>query len=384
MKRLVGFVAAVVGVVGLVLSVGPVAANAVPGSGGPHLGNGGNHVVFVQTDNTAGNQVVSYDRADDGTLTLANTYATGGLGGVLNGSAVDHLASQGSLAYDSADALLFAVNAASNSVSVFAVNGDQLSLRQVLSSSGAFPVSVAESNGLVYVLNAEDGGSVAGYRVAGGQLHPIEGSLRPLGLTTPTDSTQFTHTPGQVAFSPNGSQVIVTTKASTNAIDVFTVLPNGRLTNQPVVNNEPGTVPFAVTFDASGHLAVANAGTNSVATFTLGSDGTASLISTVGTGQAATCWIATAQGYLYASNAGSGTVSGSLAAPNGNLTLLGATATDPGTVDASATPDGQFLYVQTGANGIVDEFHLNANGTLTNVGSVTVAGATGGEGIIAL
>jgi phosphoribosylformylglycinamidine (FGAM) synthase-like amidotransferase family enzyme len=45
--------------------------------------------------------------------------------------------------------------------------------------------------------------------------------------------------------------------------------------------------------------------------------------------------------------------------------------------------DGQFLYVQTGGNGIVDEFHVNTNGSLTGIGSVTVAGAVGGEGIVA-
>ena len=56
--------------------------------------------VFVQTDNTVGNQVVAYDRAADGTLTQAGVYNTGGLGGVLEGAVVDHLASQGSLAYD--------------------------------------------------------------------------------------------------------------------------------------------------------------------------------------------------------------------------------------------------------------------------------------------
>jgi 6-phosphogluconolactonase (cycloisomerase 2 family) len=340
-------------------------------------------VVFVQTDNTAGNQIVAYDRADDGSLTLANTYATGGVGGILNGSAVDHLASQGSLTYDTANALLYAVNAGSNSVSVFAVSGDQLSLRQVVDSGGSFPVSVAVSNRFVYVLNALSGGSVSGYRVAGGTLHPIEGSVRSLGLVTPTDPSQFTHTPGQIAFSPDGSQVVVTTKASTNALDVFAVAPNGRLSDAPVVNSEANTVPFAVTFDPSGHLVVANAGPNSVSTFSLGSDGTATLIDTVGSGQSATCWIAPAQGYLFASNAGSASVSGYLAAPNGNLTLLGATSTDPGTVDASAAANGQFLYVQTGGNGIVDEFHVNANGTLTGIGSVTVPGASGGEGIVA-
>ena len=52
-------------------------------------------------------------------------------------------------------------------------------------------------------------------------------------------------------------------------------------------------------------------------------------------------------------------------------------------MDATATPDGQFLYVQTGGNGIVDEFGVGADGSLTSVGSVTVAGAAGGEGIAA-
>jgi hypothetical protein len=70
-------------------------------------------------------------------------------------------------------------------------------------------------------------------------------------------------------------------------------------------------------------------------------------------------------------------------AGSGQLTLLGATVTDPGTVDAAATPNGQYLYVQTGASGIVDEFHVNAGGTLTELGTVTVPGAVAGEGLVA-
>ena len=364
--------------------VGGFAAPALADSSHGAHAHGADHVVFVQTDNTAGNQVVAYDRVDNGTLTLANTYNTGGVGGVLNGSAVDHLASQGSLTYDHDNALLYAVNAGSNTVSVFSVDGDQLTLRQVIDSGGTFPVSVTASRDLVYVLNAQDGGSVSGYRVAGGKLHPIEGSVRSLGLTIPTDTSQFTHTPGQVAFSPDGSQVIVTTKATTNAIDVFAVRPNGRLSDSPVVNSEPGTVPFAVSFDAAGHLVLAEAGTNALAAFTLNPDGTISLIDAVPSGQPATCWIASAQGYFFASNAGGPSESGYQAAPNGQLTLVGSTTTDPGTVDASASTGGQFLYIQTGKNGIVDEFTVNANGTLTPIGSVTVTGATGGEGIVAI
>jgi 6-phosphogluconolactonase (cycloisomerase 2 family) len=382
MRKLVHLALGAGAALGLATFATPVVAGA-DGSQGNGAGFGAHNAVFVQTDNTAGNQVVAYERGAGGTLSLDHTYNTGGLGGVLNGSVVDHLASQGSLTYDAPQGLLYAVNAGSNTVSVFAVRGDSLSLRQVVSSGGVFPVSVAVRGGLVYVLNAENGGSVQGYVSFFDHLFPLPYTNRNLGLSIPTDTTQFVNTPGQVAFSPDGSRLIVTTKANGNDIDVFHVGPFGNLSAAPVVNSEPGTVPFAIAFDAAGHLAIANAGTNALATYDLEPNGTVALVDAVGTGAAATCWVTTAQGYLYTSNAGSASLSGFQSSSTGALTLLGATATDAGTVDASASVDGRYLYVETGGHGIVDEFRVNANGTLTSIGSVTVAGAVGGEGIAA-
>jgi DNA-binding beta-propeller fold protein YncE len=343
---------------------------------------GAGHAVFVQTDNTTGNRVVAYHRSGDGKLTWAHSYSTDGLGGVLTGSVVDHLASQGSLRYDPEHGLLYAVNAGSNTLSVFSVSGDKLSLRQVINSGGSFPVSVATYGDLVYAVNAENGGSVQGYRVFLGRLFPIPGSNRPLGLD-PTATPQFTNTPGQVAFSPAGSQLIVTTKANGSDIDVFAVHAGGRLSRSPVVNSEPGTVPFGISFDQAGHLVIADAGTDALASYALAPDGVVSLIDSVGNSQAATCWVAPAGGFLYASNAGSADVSGYSSSTSGNLTLLGETPTDTGTVDASASAGGHFLYVQTGGSGIVDEYKVGPSGSLTEIGSVTVAGAVGGEGIFA-
>jgi 6-phosphogluconolactonase (cycloisomerase 2 family) len=363
--------------------VGAIGSADVADAASHHFDHATDRAVFVQTDDTAGNQIVVYDRRANGTLTRDGIYDTGGSGGALNGSVVDHLASQGSLAYDHNDRLLYAVNAGSNTVSVFSVDGDRLHLRQVISSGGLFPVSVAVHGRLVDVLNAEGGGSVQGYVVAAGHLFALPWSKRNLGLTIPTDTTQFTHTPGQVAFSPDGSQLIVTTKGNTNAIDVFSVGFLGYLSPVPVVNVEPGAVPFGVTFDGSGHLVVADTGTNSLATYSLSPSGTVTLLDSVPSTQAATCWVAPAAGFLYGSNAGSGTLSGYREDSAGQLTLLGQTATDPGTVDASASAGGRFLYVQTGKNGVVDEFKVDANGSLTEVGSVTVPNAAGGEGIVA-
>jgi len=352
------FAAAAVASAAAVALAVPAAASAAS-IHGRSAGTATGPAVFVQTDNT------------------------GGLGGQLAGSVVDHLASQGSLQYDAAQHLLVAVNAGSNSVTVFGVHGTRLHQRQIIGSGGQFPVSVAIHGNLVYVLNALRGGSVQGYRLSpAGRLAFLRGSHRRLHLSQ-SATPQFVNTPGQVSFSPSGSQLIVTTKANGNDIDVFGVQPGGRLSASPVVNSEGSTVPFAIAFDQAGHLVIANAGTNSLATFTLGSDGTTTLIDSVGTGQAATCWVALAGGTLYASNAGSANVSGYTSSASGQLTLLGQTATDPGTVDAAAAPGGAFLYVQTGANGIVDGFSVGTGGALTSLGSVTVAGAAGGEGIAA-
>ncbi len=112
--------------------------------------------------------------------TPAGTYPTGGLGGKLEGSVVDHLASQGSLTLDRPDGLLLAVNAGSNTVSVFGAFGDRLALRQTIPSGGVFPVSIAVHDGLVYVLNAEEGGSA---RPASGRLAGI--SCRSPGPSVP-------------------------------------------------------------------------------------------------------------------------------------------------------------------------------------------------------
>jgi 6-phosphogluconolactonase (cycloisomerase 2 family) len=360
-----------------------IAAFAAPASAATRQtthSSGASSVVFAQTDNTSGNQVAVYDRAAGGTLKLAGTYNTGGLGGQLTGSVVDHLASEGSLAYSRG--LLYAVNAGSNTVSVFGVSGDRLFLRQVISSGGTFPVSVAVHGDLVYVANALAGGSIQGYRVINGRLRPIPGSSRQLNLD-PTATPQFVNTPGQVAFSPSGSQLIVTTKANGDNIDVFGVRFDGTLTHQPVVNNEPNAVPFGISFDPAGDLVIAEAGTNALATFTLHASGTVTSLDQVATGQAATCWVAPDGSHLFASNAGSANVTGFADGTAGQLTLLGNTTTDPGTVDAAVSPHGRYLYVQTGGNGIVDEFSVGAHGTLTEIGSVTVANGVGGEGIVA-
>ena len=356
-------------------------ASAAAGRPGPAW-SGAGHAVFVQTDNLSGNSVVAYQRAADGTLTQAGTYSTEGLGGMLTGSVVDHLASQGSLTYDPQHDLLYAVNAGSNTVSVFSVSGDRLALRQVVKSGGTFPVSVAVHGDLVYVLNALNGGSIQGFVVLGGHLVSVPSWNRGLNLD-PTATPQFVNTPGQVGFTADGSQLVVTTKANGSNIDVFRLGWLGAPAAAPVVTNEPGAVPFSFVNDGANRLYLTEAGTDAVATVTVNADGTVTQDAISATGQAATCWIASTGDLVFADNAGSADVSGYQAGATGALTSLGTTSTDGGTVDAAVSSDGHYLYTQTGAGGIVDEFKIGAHGSLTELGSLTVPGGVGGEGIVA-
>ena len=338
--------------------------------------------VFVLNDDSAGNAVIAYDRTATGALVEAGRYPTGGAGGALAGADVDKTASQGALAYDRAANLLYAVNPGSDTVTMFAVFGDRLVRRQVLSSGGAFPVSIAVHGNHVYVLDARNGGSVQGYIRVGSHLVLVPKWHRDLGLDT-QQNPEFPGTPGQVAFSPDGHQLLITTKNGGNSIDVFAVGPLGPSAT-PTVHPLPGALPFGVTFDEHGHLVVTEVGRNVVATFALGGDGTLTQLAEAATGQAATCWVVAADGEVYVSNTVSDTLSAYSVAADGALTADGITPTDAATIDAAVSSDGRFLYVQAGAAGKVDAFRIGAHGALTPVGSVTVPAAVGGEGIVAL
>jgi 6-phosphogluconolactonase (cycloisomerase 2 family) len=351
-------------------------------------GHGGrHHAVFVQKNDPSGNQIAVYDRAQDGALTAAGSYPTGGLGGSAVGAPLDALASEGSLTYDAQHDLLFAVNAGSDSLTVFGVRGDRLDKRQVVPTAGDFPVSVAVSGDLVYVLNAGGDGSVQGYRILFDRLWPIHNSNRDLGLGNTTPPT-FISAPAQVGFSRDGRDLVVSTK-NHNDLDVFVVRPNGSLAPSAVVTTSAGAVPFGFTFDERNRLIVTEAGASTLSSYKLTFDGQLKVVTAaLPDGQAALCWITEARGTFYVSNAGSASVSAYTADGHGNLTLVGiAASTDAGSIDSTTTPDQRFLYVQASVAGAVDGFRVNNDGSLTEVTTVTglpaFSNGVGMEGIAA-
>ena len=355
------------GAASALLSVGLLATGSLAGAANAHDEQPTSHAVFVESDQPGANTVLSYTRGTDGSLSYVATYPTGGAGATAAGAAAYTLASQGGLALVDNGRELIATNPGSDTVSVFAVDGAYLRLVQQISTGGSFPVSISSRNDLVAVLNAGGAGSLIEYRLRGEHLAAIAGQVRSLGLanTTPPD---FVHGAGQVGYSPDGRFLVVTTKHSTDSFEVFGVTHDGTLSASATITAATNAVPFAFNFDSHGHVVAAEASNSSVSTYAINPDGSLSALGTVSDGAKALCWIATAQGYFFGSNAASATVS-SFGDAGAAPTLLNAVAasTHPGTTDAAASPDGQFLYVESGGSGALDAFAVASNGSLTPI-----------------
>ena len=332
-----------------------------------------NHqALYVQTDEPSANHIVVYDRSWNGMLKFAGSYATGGKGGVAAGSAVDPLASQGSLATAGHGRVLLAVNAGSDTVSLFrTARGDKLFLKQVVPSGGQFPVSIAVRGALVYVLNAGGAGSVQGYWLFCDHLWAIAGSNRSLGLAN-TNPPNFLASPGMVGFTPDGSRLIVTTKNSGSMIDVFDVGHGGMLSSAPVMNASAKPVPFAFSFDRCGRLVMVEAGASTVSTYAINHDDTLTTIGSAADGQPAACWISMARGFYFVSNAGGPNISTYMLDASGMPSVVGSpTAAAAGTIDSAATRDGCYLYQECGGAGEVLAYRINHDGSLTLIQTVT-------------
>ena len=346
-------------------------------------GEGGQHAVFVQTNDPNGNSIAAYARNGNGTLTYAATYATGGKGGRAAGAAVDPLASQSSLVYESEHHLLLAPNAGSNTVSVFSVRGDRLRLEQVVASGGPFPASIAIHDNLAFVLDAGLAGYVQGYRIAGGRLHPIAGSQRSLGLAN-SNPPAFLQSPAEVGFTPNGRDLVITMKGNNHgSVDVFGVSDEGQLSSTPTATSVGGNA-FAFVFDPEGRLVIVNAAFGNLSTYTVNGDGSLSLVSAgAADGQIAACWVTRVNGNYYAANAGSGSLSQYTIDEDGTVALEKSPAATgiPGAVDMAAS--GHFLYAQSGGSGSVKAFSVSEDGSLTPIGSWTVPDGGSQEGIAA-
>jgi 6-phosphogluconolactonase len=352
-----------------VLAAAPGIADAHPGADpGPHSAG----AVYVLSNQAAGNAVIAYDRADDGTLTSARTYATGGTGTAAG------LGSQNAIVVDDHGRHVYAVNAGSDTISSFAVDRDGLRLVSTVPSGGDLPVSVSVRGNLLYALNAGVGNNVAAFRVRDGRLTPIPGSARPLSAEAVGAA--------EVAISPDGDEVVVTEKA-TSLINVFRLGWDGTAVATASVASS-GATPFGFEFTPSGSLAVSEAGPSALTTYDVRRGVPTAISASVGNNQAAACWVVVTDDgrFAYTGNGGgSQSISGYRVGRRDSLSLLtpdGRTGTAAGGVSDIALSEGsRFLYARLG-DGTVGGYAVQRDGSLT---ALPVAGGlpVGAVGIAA-
>ena len=390
--------------------------------------------VFVMSNILDGNTIVSYARADDGTLSLVGEFSTGGIGGDFDGGeGLDPLISAYAIINSPDNEYLMAVNAGSGTVSVMQINPDMsLELVDTESTSGVGPNSIAFNDGLVYVSNIDadgnfDGepdqeGSITGFTFADGDLTPIEASTRLLP-----------NRPAAIRFSPDGNFVLTTSiNAGSNALAsgnndeliAFSIGEDGVPSGNPVgsatstqVGNAEGrnlasAIGFEVVDRSNGTFAIVTeareftaAGdppnfpglqTGSVSVFQLNADGSLAdsqldLLAgqSADVGQRTACWIVMSPDgeFFWVSNAVDASISTyRFTDDSGNVELveeLAAIGTQPtspdpavafsttdGFIDLDISDDGAFLYQLYGLAGVVGVYAVEG-GALTLVEEVS-------------
>ena len=339
--------------------------------------------VYTQTNASAGNEILVFRRAYDGDLQLISKVSTRGVG--TDGG----LGNQGSLFLRGDGRRLYAVNAGSNDISVFATRPSGLALIERVPSGGTRPISLTLHGEVLYVLNAGDASLGAAANITGfyigddRRLKPIPGSTQSLSTANPA--------PAQIQFHPWGDTLVVTEKA-TNKIDLFDVYDG--VAGSVAVRDSNGQTPFGFAFDKRGRLIVSEAfggAANASALSSYDIDDAASpleLISgSVPTQQTAACWVIVMKNgrFAYTTNTASGTISGYRVSHAGRLALLdasgvtGSTGAGSGPIDLALSSDSRFLFSLNTGTGTISSFRLRADGYLVPVSTeLAIPGSANG------
>jgi 6-phosphogluconolactonase len=326
--------------------------------------NGTALAVFVQTNEAESNRVIPFRRAAVGQLEGLETNETGGAG-----DGVPHLSSQGSVVLAKGGTRLLVTNAGSDEISVFAVHPDKLVLLQTISSGGKAPKSIAEHQGLVYVVNTGSL-SLVGFQLGDSGFEQIAGAH----VDLPEGSD-----PAQAGFTPDGSTLVVTDRG-TNALALYPVEANGLL-GEPELQPSSGPTPYGFAFASDGTLLVTEAfgaekGKAAASSYRVQGGSATPVSRSVGNGRSEICWavISKDDRYAFTTNFADGAVSRYSISPDGSIALddaVAGTAVEghTGLRDEALTTDGSFLYAIDADAHRIFGWAVAESGALTPVGS---------------
>ncbi len=340
---------------------------------------------FAMTNRSGRNEIITYRRAANGTLTRVGRVPTRG-----HGIGVD-LDTQGGLRLARRHRFLYAVNAGSDNISVFAVNGTKLRFLQKV-YAGDQPTSLTIHRDLLYVLDS----SVAGNGIRGFRVHQ-NGTLRPLAGSERLLSSPIA-VPGQVEFSPDGKLLVVPQKTTNvllpprNAIDVFRVNRDGSTSALPKREASHGLRPFSLAFRSDNELLVTEAfnaapGASAVSSYRVSSSGDLKVISgSVANHQTDACWVVITKDdrYAFVANFGSGTISSYEFTPTGVVSLLDRNAAFLGItsqpVDLDLAAKSRYVYLLLRGTGGVAGFEVQGDGGLARRGPTVTGGLPVADG----
>jgi 6-phosphogluconolactonase len=330
--------------------------------------------IVYTLDNKAANSVLEFQAGLS--LTQVGTFSTHGSG---TGA---RLTSQGAVTLTQDGRWLLAVDAGSNQITAFQVNKDgSLTFASIAASHGTAPISIAENDGLVYVLNngtRTTPGNIAGFNLDhDGALTFLPGSVQLLSGNPNTS-------PEQIGFNNDGNVLVVTEKAA-GAIDTY-VIGNGGIANSPSTIPSNSAGPYGFAFTPQGYLILSEAAAGTLSSYSVSDDGTLRTLSgSIPDFGLAPCWVAVSPDgdFAYTTNAHGGTISGYGVSGTGTLNLfssVASTAMKP-TLDmafgSSDNPHTQFLYVLNGNS--ITSFQAFQDGSIAQFATIggLPASATG-------
>jgi 6-phosphogluconolactonase (cycloisomerase 2 family) len=337
-------------------------------------GSGKGHV-YTLSNQISENKVIDYRRAANGSLTLAGSFSTGGIG---TGGG---LGNQGAIILGQDGGILLAVNPGSNSISSLKITGGGLNLKSIVHSGGIRPVSITQHGNIVFVLNAGGHGNISGFILGNNdKLQAIPHSTRPLSAINAGAA--------QISFINNGKVLVITEKA-TNKITTYTVNEWG-IPGAMHTHTSAKPTPFGFAVGRHGNIFVSEAvggapGASVLTSYNISNNGAITLVDgPVEAGQSAACWVVITgnEKYAFTTNTANDNLSTfNVNTSTGSISVLHAIAatTAIGPIEAALDNNSKFLYVLNSGSNNISVYAVADNGSLSSVQTLpgVPAGATG-------
>ncbi|KAJ6513244.1 hypothetical protein C8R45DRAFT_920943 [Mycena sanguinolenta] len=377
---------------------------------------------YFITNEPAGNFVVAAAIGSDGKLTLRQATSTGGLGSHNTGDGPDALFTQGAVKASAAGNIVAAVNAGSNTISVFNIDSTNPTnlemIGEPVGSGGEFPVSLAinKDGNMVCSLNGGEVNGVACFSVDKTKgLVPIANTVRSLGLNQTTyallalcdasradfnASSPANGPPGSashVIFNEDNTQLIASVKGIPPTPGIFAIwdiAADGSLSEnfQAVQPPKGGLLPFSMTVIKGKNAILATdpgVGVDIVDLSGGAQSGVASGASSTLTinGQSATCWssFSPQTGNFYVTDIGTSQVTEVNVDDNLKPTIVTQYPQGNGTAtidnDIASIGQNDFMFILAPNATQVQVLSLNAPGKATALQTVDIAGPAKAAGL---